>query len=38
MKFRLKDEITQKDVMSFIGLVLFLVFWIWLTFYSGWIV
>jgi len=35
MELKLRDDITKKDVMLFLGLVLFLVVWTWFVFYSG---
>jgi hypothetical protein len=35
MKIELRDDITQKDIMWFLLLILFLMFWTWFVFYSG---
>gem|GEM_PF-2264322 len=35
--FKSREEITKKDVIAFIVLLLFLAFWTWLTFYSGYL-
>jgi len=31
-KMQLREDITQKDVLTFVGLVLFLLIWAWFTF------
>ncbi|GEM_PF-2653199 len=33
MKIKLKENITQKDIMMFVGLVVFLLLWTLLTFF-----
>lgn len=38
MEFKLRDDITRKDIMTFVLLVLFLAFWVWFVFSSGYIV
>ncbi len=38
MEFRLRDDITRKDILMLVGLIAFLAFWTWFTFFSGWIV
>jgi hypothetical protein len=37
MKIELRDDITQRDILMFLGLILFLMFWTWFVFYSGFI-
>ncbi len=33
MELKLRDDISARDIQLFIGLVLFLLFWLWLTFW-----
>jgi hypothetical protein len=35
MKIEVRDDINQRDVLLFLGLILFLMFWTWFVFYSG---
>jgi hypothetical protein len=35
MKIELRDNISQKDIMWFLALIFFLMFWTWFVFYSG---
>lgn len=37
MDLKLRDDITRRDVMLFLGLVAFLAVWTWFVFYSGFI-
>ena len=33
---KIKDDISfKKDILPFVGLIAFLIFWTWLTFFSG---
>jgi hypothetical protein len=38
MKLELRDDITRKDIGYFILLILFIVFWTWVVFWSGLII
>ena len=35
MKWEIRDDISQRDVLLFLGLLVFLFFWTWFVFYSG---
>jgi hypothetical protein len=35
MKIELRDDISQRDILLFLGLIAFLTFWTWFVFYSG---
>ena len=35
MKIELRDDISKKDILLFLGLLLFLAAWTWFIFYSG---
>lgn len=37
MELKLRDDISRRDIMLFLGLVLFLGAWTWFVFYSGFI-
>jgi hypothetical protein len=32
---KLRDDITWRDILLFLGLILFLALWTWFVFYSG---
>jgi hypothetical protein len=33
---KLRDDVTSREIMMFIGLLAFLAFWVWVAFFSGW--
>jgi len=35
MKFELRDDISKKDLLMFLGLLAGMTAWIWVIFYSG---
>jgi hypothetical protein len=37
MKIELRDDIGKQDLALFFGLLVFLAFWVWLIFYSGFV-
>lgn len=34
---KLRDDISNREIMLFIGLLAFLAFWVWVSFFSGWL-
>jgi hypothetical protein len=35
MKIEVRDDISQRDILMFAALIIFLIFWTWFVFYSG---
>jgi hypothetical protein len=35
MELKLRDDVTKREKLWFLCLVLFLLFWLWIVFYSG---
>ena len=35
MEWKIRDDVTREEKMWFVGLIIFLLFWLWVVFYSG---
>jgi hypothetical protein len=34
---KIRDDITQREILLFVGLLAFLAVWVWVAFFSGWL-